>query len=105
MDLVSDRPLWPLLDGLPEAYPRLHGDARAHVAVIGGGVTGALVAHALVGAGLDTIVIDKREIGWGSTAASTALLQYELDVPLVELREQIGSADADRIVVACQDAI
>lgn len=105
MDLVSDRPLWPLLDGLPNAYPRLHGDLRAEAVVIGGGVTGALVAHALVGAGLDTIVIDKREIGWGSTAASTALLQYELDVPLVELREQVGRADADGTVVACQDEI
>jgi len=68
-------------------------------------VTGALVANALVGAGLDTIVIDKREIGWGSTAASTALLQYELDVPLVELRERVRRADADRIVAACQEEI
>ena len=105
MDLVSDRPLWPLLDGLPHAYPRLHDDARAEVVVIGGGVTGALVAHALVGAGLDTMVIDRREIGWGSTAASTAILQYELDVPLVELRESMGRDGADRIVLACRDAI
>ena len=105
MDLVSDRPLWPLLDGLPQAYPRLHGDARADVVVIGGGVTGALVAHALVGAGLDTMLIDRREAGWGSTAASTAILQYELDVPLVELREAIGRAEADRIILGCRDAI
>ena len=105
MDVVSDRPLWPLLDGLPNAYPRLHGDARADVVIIGGGVTGALVAHALAGAGLETLVIDKREIGWGSTAASTALLQYELDVPLVELRRKIGRADADAAYLGCQGAI
>jgi glycine/D-amino acid oxidase-like deaminating enzyme len=105
MDLVSDRPLWPILDGLPHAYPRLNDDARAEVVVIGGGVTGALVAHALIGAGLETMVIDRREIGWGSTGASTALLQYELDVPLVELRESIGRDDADRTVLACRDAI
>jgi glycerol-3-phosphate dehydrogenase len=64
MDLTSSRPLWSVLDGLPHAYPRLHGDADGDVVVIGGGVTGALVAHSLVGAGFDTIVIDKREIGW-----------------------------------------
>jgi glycine/D-amino acid oxidase-like deaminating enzyme len=105
MDLTSSHPLWSMLDGLPHAYPRLHADARADVVIIGGGVTGALVAHALVGAGFDTIVVDKREIGWGSTAASTALLQYELDVPLVELRDTIGREHADRSYLACCDAI
>jgi glycine/D-amino acid oxidase-like deaminating enzyme len=105
MDLTSSYPLWSVLDGLPHAYPRLHDDARADVVVIGGGVTGALVAHALVAAGFDAIVVDKREIGWGSTAASTALLQYELDVPLVELREMIGRDAADRTYLACSDAI
>ena len=105
MDLTSSHPLWSLLDGLPHAYPRVHGDARADVVVIGGGVTGALVAHQLVGTGFDTIVVDKREIGWGSTAASTALLQYELDVPLVELRDTIGRNAADRAYLACRDAV
>lgn len=105
MDLTSSHPLWSSLDGLPHAYPRLHRDARAEVVVIGAGVTGALVAHALVGAGLDVVVVDKREVGWGSTAASTALLQYELDVPLVELRDMIGREPADRAYGACRDAV
>jgi glycine/D-amino acid oxidase-like deaminating enzyme len=105
MDLVSDHPLWPALDGAGRRYAPLRGDARADVAVIGGGVTGALVAHALSAEGLDTIVVDKREIGGGSTAASTALLQYELDVPLTELREQRGREWADRSYLACRDAI
>ena len=105
MDLASSHPIWLELDGSRQAYPRLQGDARADVAVIGGGLTGALVAHALVGAGLDTIVLDKRDVGTGSTAASTALLQYELDVPLVDLRERIGREAADRAYIACRDAV
>ena len=106
MDLVSGRLLWPAVDGLPHAYPRLHGDAHADVVVLGGGVTGALVAHALAADGdMDVLVLDKREIGWGSTAASTALLQYELDVPLVDLRRKIGRERADRSYLACRDAI
>ena len=96
MDLTSNHPVWLELDDPLQTYPTLQGDAHADVAVIGGGVTGALVAHALVGAGLDTIVLDKRDAGTGSTAASTALLQYELDVPLVELRERIGRDRSDR---------
>src|SRR5690606_29991122 len=33
--------------------------------------------------------------GAGSTAASTALLMYELDTPLLELAERLGDANAD----------
>ena len=105
MDLTSDTPLWPALDGVPHAYRPPGGDLEADVVVIGGGITGALVAHALVSAGRDTIVLDRRDIGRGSTAASTALLQYELDRPLTELREIVGREDADRIYRACSDAI
>ncbi len=62
--------------------------------VIGGGVTGALCADALTEAGLSVIIIDKREPGLGSTSASTALLQYELDVPLLELSRKLGQKRA-----------
>jgi len=41
---------------------------------IDGGITGALVAIHLVEAGVKTLLIDKRDIGTGSTSASTALL-------------------------------
>jgi glycine/D-amino acid oxidase-like deaminating enzyme len=41
----------------------------------------------------------------GSTSASTALLQYEIDTPLVQLRERIGVAAANRAYVACAEAI
>jgi len=63
---------------------------------VGAGVTGALVAHALIDAGIDTIALDKRSAGGGSTAASTALLLYELDTPLRELSVHFGQARAAR---------
>ncbi|HTU26357.1 MAG TPA: FAD-binding oxidoreductase [Pirellulales bacterium] len=72
----------------------LEGDARCDVAVLGGGITGALVAYRLVAEGVDTVLIDKRELGTGSTAASTGLLQYEIDTPLVDLVEMVGERRA-----------
>ncbi len=75
------------------------------MAVIGGGITGALVAHELVRAGLDTVVVDKRHVGWGSTAASTALLQYEIDTTLCELARLHGMDHAARAYLACRGAI
>ena len=39
---------------------------------------------------------DRRAPTRGSTIASTALVQYEIDTPLVELKRKIGAADAVR---------
>lgn len=105
MDLTSGYPFWPVANGLIRTYPRLDTDLRCDVAVIGGGITGALVAHHLVDAGFDTVVLDKREIGWGSTGASTALLQYEIDVTLADLSKLIGPDRAGRAYLACREAV
>lgn len=54
------------------------------------------MAHGCAASGLRVVVLDRRDIGAGSTSASTALLQYEIDVPLLELGEMIGVEDARR---------
>jgi glycine/D-amino acid oxidase-like deaminating enzyme len=105
MDLTSGYPFWPASSGLLGVYPALDSDIDCQVVVIGGGVTGALVSYRLVEAGIDTILVDKRDIGWGSTSASTALLQYELDVPLAELIEKIGERDAVAAYGVCLQSI
>jgi len=92
-------------NGLPAHYPSLQRDIRCDVVVVGGGISGALVGIHLVEAGVETIVIDKRDIGTGSTSASTALLQYEIDVPLRELIKKIGPAAATRSYQLCRDSI
>jgi glycine/D-amino acid oxidase-like deaminating enzyme len=65
-------------------------DRRCDVAVIGAGITGALVSDALTAAGRSVIAVDCRHPGHGSTSASTALLQYELDVSLTDLIDRLG---------------
>lgn len=105
MDLRSAHPYWLLKNGLQGSYPALERDARCEVLVVGGGITGALVAYHLAEAGVSTMVLDRRDIGWGSTAASTALLQYEIDTPLHELETRVGRDHAVRSYQACRDAI
>ncbi|MHB1307633.1 MAG: NAD(P)/FAD-dependent oxidoreductase [Limisphaerales bacterium] len=80
-------------------------DVACDAVVIGGGITGALVAVHLVEAGVKTLLIDKRDIATGSTSASTALLQYEIDVPLRELIEKVGPAAATRSYELCRESI
>lgn len=105
MDLHSGQAYWLLKNGLVTSYPALQADIQCEVAVIGGGITGALVAYHLVEAGMDTVVVDRRDIGMGSTAATTALLQYEVDTPLHELIEKVGRQNAEQSYRLCLEAI
>src|SRR6185369_15120390 len=73
--------------------------------VIGGGITGACVAHELALAGRSVVVLDRRDIGAGSTAGSTSLLQYELDTPMAALAKRMGEGAAARSYRVCAEAI
>jgi len=90
MDLRTGTSFWRTLETPSVAAEPLQGEVDCEVAVIGGGITGALVGHSLVRAGVETVLIDRREFGTGSTAASTGLLQHEIDVPLVQLNRTVG---------------
>jgi glycine/D-amino acid oxidase-like deaminating enzyme len=105
MDLKSGYPYWAIKNGLLSPFPALAGDLACEVAVIGGGITGALIADHLQAAGHEVAVIEQGEIGWGSTAASTALLQYEIDTPLLDLANRVGAQDAALAYLACAQAL
>lgn len=105
MDLTSGCPYWPLSSGLGLVVPPLDRDRTVDVAIIGGGISGALLCDSLIAAGLEVIVLDRRHIGRGSTSASTALLQYEIDTPLHRLRRKIATAHADRAYTLGVEAI
>ncbi len=96
MDLHGGAPWWLIQHELTPSVAPLVGEHRCEVLVIGAGLTGALVADAMTSRGHDVIVVDRRDPGLGSTAASTALLQYEIDVELAEQVEQVGIPHAVR---------
>lgn len=55
-----------------------------------------MIADALTSVGLQVDVVDRRGPAEGSTAASTALVQYEIDTPLTILTRKIGKERATR---------
>lgn len=105
MDLLSSQPFWPIQNGLIANFPPLESDLRCDVAVIGAGGSGALAAWNPARAGLDVVVLDARNVATGSTAGSTSLLQYEIDVPLHRLAERYGPARAEHAHHRCRYAI
>ena len=105
MDLTTGVPFWLVKGGLPATYPKLDRDLRCDLAVIGGGITGAMLGHRFAEAGIHTVLLEGREMGYGSTGASTALLQYELDQHLTALADRIGPASAQRCYRLTLDAL
>jgi glycine/D-amino acid oxidase-like deaminating enzyme len=105
MDLRSEFPYWSIRNGLLHAYPSLQQSVRTDVAVIGAGITGALISYRLMEAGLSVVVTDRRHVGMGSTSASTALLQYEIDTHLTQLAEWYGLPAAREAYSLCLEAI
>jgi glycine/D-amino acid oxidase-like deaminating enzyme len=105
MDLHSGAPFWLVRNGLDAELEALHRDERCDVAIVGAGVTGALVADALITAGMDVVMVEQHMPGLGSTAASTALLQYEIDTELQDLIAVAGEPAAVRAYQLGVDAI
>lgn len=82
----------------------LRRDVRTDVLVVGAGISGALVAEALSERYRVTIV-DRRGAALGSTPASTALVEYEIDTPLTLLSRKIGHERAARAWVRSHTAL
>ena len=96
MDLHSGPPFWPVRDGLLYSYPALDRDVTTDVVILGAGITGALLAYELSRAGVSVVVLDRRDVATGSTAATSGLLLYDTDASLAEMARSVGPAGALR---------
>ncbi|MEG2312710.1 NAD(P)/FAD-dependent oxidoreductase [Brevundimonas sp.] len=114
-DLRTGRSLWADSSALGVEAKPLTASTSVDIAVIGAGITGAFMAHALSSAAIGLketfgrpariLVLDRRPPLYGSTLASTAMLQWEIDLPLVELTKKIGSEKASRAYTRCFRAL
>jgi glycine/D-amino acid oxidase-like deaminating enzyme/nitrite reductase/ring-hydroxylating ferredoxin subunit len=85
--------LW-LATGRAGSYPALEGDARADVAVLGGGITGLCTAALLRREGLDVVVVDQHELGTGVTGHTTAKVSSLHGLTYSRLRSRFGDDGA-----------
>jgi glycine/D-amino acid oxidase-like deaminating enzyme len=96
-DLRTGQSIWsarrrPAIEEKP-----LTRDVACDIVVVGAGISGALIAEQLSDVGFDVVIVDRRGPTNGSTAASTAMLQYEIDTPLHRMADRIGRDKAERI--------
>jgi len=96
LDLRTGRPVWFAYRAPTIATQKLTRDVKADVVVVGMGISGAMMAEALTAEGLSVVCLDRRGPMKGSTPATTALVQFEVDQPLTKLSPMIGRAKAER---------
>lgn len=96
LDLRTGQPVWLHYPTPATRCATLHTDISVDVLVVGMGISGAMTADLVSEAGLSVAMIDRRGPAIGSTPASTALIQFEIDQPLTTLRRMIGADKADR---------
>jgi glycine/D-amino acid oxidase-like deaminating enzyme len=105
--LRKGRPVWLSGVGAPSLlrYAALKNRLEADVAIVGGGLTGALVAHTFAEAGASVVLLEAARVGRGSTAASSALLLQEPDHGMVQLAERYGRATSRRLWQSSRKAV
>jgi glycine/D-amino acid oxidase-like deaminating enzyme len=95
--LRRGRSIWVHPDGRATRYPALRGRHQSDIAIIGAGMTGAMIAAVFAEAGVRVMVLEAARAGLGSTAASTALLLQEPDYSLAALSRLYSPARARRL--------
>jgi glycine/D-amino acid oxidase-like deaminating enzyme len=96
LDLRTGKPVRTAYRAPRVPVEALKRDVACDALVVGMGVSGALIAEALTAAGLSVAAIDRRGPMLGSTPATTALVQFEIDEPLTKLIPRIGLDHAER---------
>lgn len=103
-DLRTGRSLWADSPGLGVPTHALKDAISVDVAIVGAGISGAFMARELA-RDHSVAVLDRRPPLRGSTIASTALLQWEIDLPLTALSDRIGAARAKRAYLRSHKAV
>jgi gamma-glutamylputrescine oxidase len=79
------------------ARPVLAGTQRCDVCVVGGGIAGTSTALHLAERGLDVILVEAQQIGWGASGRSGAQVLPGVAASQDQLERLIGAADARKV--------
>lgn len=105
MKLYSGETYWNTTSNTSHDFKQLASDLKAEILIVGGGMSGNLLAYTLAKRGKSVTLIEKNKLGSGSSTANTGLLQYSSDIMVSELADEIGKSDAIMFYEMCLDAM
>jgi hypothetical protein len=92
--------LWAATAAADRDWPTLEGDARADVAIVGGGYTGCAAALALAQSGAKVALVEANLIGWGASGRTGGQVIPGLKYDPEELEAMFGPELGPRVVAA-----
>ncbi|AIQ57290.1 NAD(P)/FAD-dependent oxidoreductase [Paenibacillus borealis] len=105
MKLISGQLPWENTLLHPPVYPVLDGDITCDCLIVGGGMGGAMMSYRMSLSGADTVLIDKRAVGSGSSHANTGLLQIANDKSLTACINTFGEENGVLFYKLCQQGV
>jgi gamma-glutamylputrescine oxidase len=88
----------------PPARPRLEGELRADVAIVGAGLTGLSAALRLAETGVDVAVVEQARVGWGASGRNGGQVHSGQRRGQAELEAAVGRDDARKLWAMAEDA-
>jgi gamma-glutamylputrescine oxidase len=80
-----------------QRFAPLAGDTRCDVAIVGGGLAGLSAALDLADRGLQVVVLEAREIGWGASGRNGGQAIHGLACDQETVEQQLGQAAAHQV--------
>ncbi|MCP1337094.1 NAD(P)/FAD-dependent oxidoreductase [Futiania mangrovi] len=95
-DNQESRSAWCETAPEPQPFPELASDARTGVLIVGAGYTGLSAAHHLAARGVDCMVIEAHQPGWGASGRNGGMLVPRPKKPLTAIEAHWGRDEALR---------
>jgi gamma-glutamylputrescine oxidase len=87
------------------AFPKLAGEVKADVVIIGAGYTGLSAAHHIAKSGLSPVVLEANHPGWGASGRNGGVITAKFRLSFREIDAAHGRAMARRMYEIAHDSV
>src|ERR1700752_616281 len=87
------------------AFPKLAGEVKADVVIIGAGYTGLSAAHHIARSGLAPVVLDANRPGWGASGRNGGVITAQFRLSFRQIDAAHGRAMAMRMYEIAHESV
>ena len=104
MECGSAISLWDVSAAEPALSSAMEGDRTTDLAIVGGGFTGLSTALHAAERGIDCLVLEARQIGYGGSGRNVGLVNAGLWLPPQDVRRKLGETRGAALIKTLGDA-
>ena len=87
------------------AFPKLAGEVKADVVIIGAGYTGLSAAHHIAKSGLSPVVLEANHPGWGASGRNGGVITAKFRLSFRDIDAAHGRAMARRMYEIAHESV